>query len=170
MMVKSLKKRAYTKLGFSGLETVEIVTALNTLLANYHIHYQKMRNFHWNVKGNNFFELHRQFSDLYEQAKNNIDAIAERIRVFGKTPLSNYSQYLEISTIEEADPEINSTMMVRVAMDDFQTLLSLMNDVAEAADHIGDVGSEDMITEFVKDMEKSHWMFNAWLRRERNEK
>jgi starvation-inducible DNA-binding protein len=44
----------YKKLGFEKEETEEIVEALNLLLANYHVHYQKLRNFHWNVEGPDF--------------------------------------------------------------------------------------------------------------------
>ena len=49
------EKKSYIKLGFSGKETEEIVNSLNLLLANYHVFYQKLRNYHWNVTGGGFF-------------------------------------------------------------------------------------------------------------------
>lgn len=162
-MAKEARKKIYKKLGFTGLETVEIVKNLNYLLANYQVHFQKMRNFHWNVKGKDFFELHQQFEEIYNTANTNIDEVAERIRVFGQTPVSTLKEYLRMSEIKEAKPDLDSEAMVREAMEDFQTLLSFMVNVADAAIDIGDVGTEDMINTFIKDMEKRHWMFNAWL-------
>ena len=84
--------RTFAKLGFSHLETAEIVLNLNKLLANYHVHYQKLRNFHWNVEGPEFFELHQKFEEQYNEVKVNIDDIAERIRIFDKKPMSTLSE------------------------------------------------------------------------------
>lgn len=157
------RKVLYKKLGFTGMETVVIVKNLNQLLANYHIHYQKLRNFHWNVKGKDFFELHELFEKLYNAAKKDIDDVAERVRVFGQTPVSTLSAYLEMADIKEVGTDLEAEMMVREILKDFQLLLSSMVAVADAAIDIGDVGTEDMINSFIKGIEKNHWMFTAWL-------
>src|SRR5918993_5845776 len=83
-----MAKSKPVKLGWTAKETGKISSALNSLLANYSVHYQKLRNYHWNVKGSDFFDLHEQFEIQYNEALQSIDEIAERIRVFGKTPLS----------------------------------------------------------------------------------
>ena len=92
-------RKVYTQLGYTKLQTAELANELNKLLANYSVHYQKLRNFHWNVKGPDFFDIHEQFEIQYESAKTAIDEIAERIRVFGLTPLSTLRDYLEHSEI-----------------------------------------------------------------------
>lgn len=103
--VKSKKKlRAYKKLGFTTQETADIVEPLNLLLANYHVHYQKLRNYHWNVKGPDFFDIHEQFEMQYNEAKLNIDDVAERIRVFGYTPMSTLKEYLANRKLKKRDP------------------------------------------------------------------
>src|SRR5688572_33158880 len=76
------------KLGWSTEEIEKITYALNALLANYSVHYQKLRNYHWNVKGTDFFDLHQEFESQYNQSLEHIDEIAERIRIFAQTPLS----------------------------------------------------------------------------------
>lgn len=162
-MIKKVKNTAYKKLGYTGLDTAQIVNSLNKLLANYQIHYQKMRNFHWNVKGRSFFELQQQFLNYSKTANSNIDELAERIRVFGQQPFSRLSEYLKVAEIKEVDSEFESEMMVRETLNDFQMLLSFMVDVTDAAIDIGDTGTEDMINSFIKNMEKNHWMLNAWL-------
>src|SRR3954471_5284565 len=108
-----MAKSKPVKLGWSTEETEAITRTLNQLLANYSVHYQKLRNFHWNVKGSDFFDLHERFEQQYNEAFNNIDAIAERIRVFGETPLSTMKDYLETADIKETGTDLDSDIMVR---------------------------------------------------------
>lgn len=143
-------------------ETEKIVSALNQLLANYSVHYQKLRNYHWNVKGENFFDLHEQFELQYNEAKMNIDEIAERIRVFDMTPLSTMEDYLRLSEIIETGPDISSDEMVKEVMNDYRVLLNHMNKVVETAAASDDSGTEEMIKRFIKRIEKHHWMLSAF--------
>lgn len=159
-------KKAFKKLGFSKLETAEIVKRMNLLLANYHIHYQKLRNYHWNVKGPDFFDIHERFELAYNEAKENIDEIAERIRVFGQTPMSTLKEYLDTAEIKETSAEITATEMVEEIINDYEVLLSFMAEVIDAAIENGDVGTEDMIKEFMKGIEKTHWMLSAFIHNE----
>lgn len=157
-----LKKKAFFKLGFAPMDTAELVLKLNQLLANYHVHYQKLRNFHWNVKGGDFFDIHEKFELQYEQAKVNIDEIAERIRVFGKTPLSTLREYLDQSKIKEVGTDLSSHEMVEEILSDYRILLESMVEVMDSAIDIGDIGTQDLVNTFIKELEKSHWMFTAF--------
>ena len=159
---KAKEMRTFKKLGFSRVETNDVVKALNLLLANYQVHYQKLRDFHWNVTGPDFFDLHEQFEVEYNAVKNNIDEIAERIRVFGKTPTSTMKEYLENSTIKEADRGVSANQMVAQILNDFETLMEWMIESIEEANKVGDTSTSDMITKMMKRMEKRHWMFTAF--------
>ncbi len=159
---KTRSKRTYVKLGYTKLETAELVDALNKVLANYSVHYQKLRNFHWNVKGSDFFDIHEKFEEQYNTAKVAVDDIAERIRVFGQTPLSTMREYLENSDIKEAGTNLTGLEMVREILKDYEILLESMFKVIEVAIENGDSGTEDMIKDFVKAVEKNHWMFTAF--------
>lgn len=155
--------RTSKKLGFTDKETSKIVEAMNKLLANYHVHYQKLRNYHWNVIGHDFFELHEYFEEEYNQVKLNIDEIAERIRVFGKIPMSTLKEYLEHSEIVETGTDLKSDAMAKEILRDFEILLSYMVDVISAAEEIGDSATDDLITGFAQRMEKRHWMLTAFV-------
>lgn len=157
------KRKAFKQLGYSALDTVEITQGLNVLLANYHVHYQKLRNYHWNVKGNDFFDLHNTFEELYTEAIANIDAIAERVRVFGQTPMSTLKEYLEASEITETGTDLSPEDMVKEVLHDIRILLSCMMDITEVAAESGDNGTDDMLTGYIRDLEKKHWMLHAWL-------
>src|SRR4026207_219187 len=63
-----MAKAKPTKLGWTAEEIENICTALNEVLSNYSVHYQKLRNYHWNVKGNDFFDLHIEFESQYNEA------------------------------------------------------------------------------------------------------
>jgi starvation-inducible DNA-binding protein len=151
------------KLGWTAQETSEITSALNTVLANYSVHYQKLRNYHWNVKGADFFDLHEQFEKQYTEAHQNIDDIAERIRVFGETPLSLMKDFLEHSEIKETSTQLPSEIMVRELLSDYRILLQhLFAAVNVAASH-EDSGTEEMLKLFINHLEKNHWMLTAFL-------
>src|SRR6188768_4029732 len=155
-----MAKAKPVKLGWSAKETKHIATALNQLLANYSVHYQKLRNYHWNVKGSDFFDLHEQFETQYTEALQNIDDIAERIRIFQETPLSTMKEYLDTSVIKETTPSLTSDLMVREILSDYRILLEQMFFVVEIAAGQNDSGTEEMIKVFIHNIEKHHWMLS----------
>ena len=152
-----------TKLGWTTDEIENICSALNQLLANYSVHYQKLRNYHWNVKGPDFFDLHEQFEMQYTEALKNIDDIAERIRIFQETPLSTMKEYLDSSDIKETSPSLSAELMVREILSDYRILLEHMFAVVVIAVEQSDSGTEEMIKVFIHNIEKHHWMMSAYL-------
>lgn len=157
--------KTYKKLGFDSEETKDVVENLNKLLANLHVHYQKLRNYHWNVEGPDFFDIHETFEEEYNEVKLEIDEVAERIRVFGKTPYSTLAKYLEVSEIKETGTDLSADEMVKEILKDFEVLLSFMVDSIEAAEKIGDISTDDLITGFMKRREKKHWMLTAFSKK-----
>lgn len=157
------KKRSFVKLGFSKLEAVEIVNSLNQLLADYSVHYQKLRNFHWNVTGSDFFDIHEKFEEQYNVTKVAVDDIAERIRIFGLHPFSTMLEFIENSHLKEVGNDFPADKMVTEIINDYEILLEQMFNVLDMAIEHGDSGTEDMIKEFIKYTEKNHWMMSAFL-------
>ena len=154
----------YRKLGFDSQETKEIVESLNTLMANYHIHYQKLRNYHWNVEGHSFFELHEFFELEYNAVKLQIDEIAERIRIFGMKPISTLKEYLDISEIKETNNSLGSEEMTNEILNDFEMLISLSIDAHEKSSLAGDLATSDLLIGYIKRTEKSHWMLSSFIK------
>jgi len=146
------------------LDVAEVQFSLNRLLANYQIHYQKLRNFHWNIVGPNFFELHKQFETEYDEVRLQIDTIAERVRILGARPYSTLAQYLEVAEIKEEPGELSDYKMVEGIVNDYSMLLPLLNKVLEVSGNADDSATEDMVTGMIQRMEKRKWMFTAWLK------
>lgn len=157
------QKVVHRKLGFDAMEKQEVVKSLNALLANYQVHYQKLRNFHWNVKGGDFFDLHAQFEQEYNAVLLQIDEVAERIRTFGATPYSTLREYLAESNIKESSTNLSSEDMVHELLEDYGILMSYMIEAIEASNEVGDIGTADFLTKYMKRIEKRHWMFTAFL-------
>jgi len=140
-------------------------TELNILLADFHLYYQKLRNFHWNVVGSNFFDLHVKFEEMYDDAKLKVDEIAERILTLRFQPLSNYSDYLKSSNLSESSSDLDDLAMVKTLLEDHGTMIDQMRKVIDKAGEANDEGTIDLIGGYIADLEKTSWMLDAWTMR-----
>lgn len=152
------------KIGLEDKKVIELVDHLNLLLANYQVHYQKVRGCHWNVKGHSFFDLHMKFEELYNNAQTSIDELAERVLTLGKSPYSTFDEYIALSEIKEIKTEgLAADKMVEAILDDFKKLIEMEREVIENATvNAGDEGTADMVIGFLRFKEKTSWMLRAW--------
>ncbi len=146
-------------------KTEKTVEQLNILLADYHLYYQKLRNFHWNVEGINFFDLHAKFEEMYDDAKLKIDEIAERILTLRHKPVSNLSEYLKMTNISESDNNLNDRKMIDILLSDHGKILNQLRTVSKAADLGEDEGTLDFIGTYIAELEKTSWMLEVWTKK-----
>lgn len=144
-------------------KTKNTVKEMNVLLADYQLYYQKLRNYHWNIVGQNFFDLHQQFEEMYDDAKLKIDEIAERILTLRFQPESNLSEYLKITNLKESISDVSDRDMVSNLLDDHGTIIKQMRKVVELADKNSDEGTIDLIGAYIRELEKTSWMLDAWI-------
>ncbi|HLW38941.1 MAG TPA: DNA starvation/stationary phase protection protein [Brumimicrobium sp.] len=141
----------------------ETVDELNILLADYHLYYQKLRNFHWNIVGQNFFTLHAKFEEMYNDTLIKIDEVAERILTLRYRPLSNYSDYLKASHLKESASSLSDIEMVQELLSDHEKLIQQLRLTLEKATHAEDEGTADFITGYIAELEKTSWMLAAFV-------
>lgn len=154
------------EISLTDKEVKPVIDHLNDLLANYHIHYQKLRGCHWNVKGLHFFTLHLKFEELYTNAQVTIDALAERILTLGKSPYSTFTEYIKVSELKEIDTVgLIDTDMVLAIMDDFSKLIEMERLIMSMTSEIGDDGTNDLINSFMQFKEKNNWMLRSFVGR-----
>lgn len=146
-------------------ELLKVVVELNILLADYHIYYQKLRSNHWNIIGKNFFDLHEKFEDMYNDARVKIDEIAERILTLRYHPMSKLEDYLKTSSILEDAPIKTDQDMVKEVLKDHKILLKQMSSVIKKANEVSDEGTVDLIGAYIRELEKTSWMLNAWTKK-----
>lgn len=149
--------------GIEDQKSQEIAAELNQLLADYHIHYQNLRGFHWNINGPGFFELHRHFEELYTAALTTIDEIAERILTLGGRPLHTMTDYLQRSEIKEVSDTHSAEETVQATLEALKLLLRQERKLVEIAAKAADEGTVDLLTPLIAEQEKGAWMLRAYL-------
>ncbi|OOF25431.1 DNA starvation/stationary phase protection protein [Salinivibrio proteolyticus] len=150
-------------IGLDSSKAAELGARLDTLLANYQVLYTNVRGFHWNIKGNDFFELHTKFEEIYTDLQTKIDEVAERILTIGGTAEHRFSEYLKVSEIKEHDPEANGQAGVRALVEGFSVLIALQRDIMDLAGDAGDEGTSALMSDYIREQEKLMWMLNAYL-------
>ena len=143
----------------------KIVKKLNLYLANLNVLYRKVQNYHWNIVGAGFFSVHAKLEEYYDAINTQIDDVAERILSIGGRPLGTLKDYLEVTTIKEAEnKEISIPEAVADVKKEFEAMLKLVKEVKEAADEENDYGTSALVDEYINTYEKNLWMLNAYLK------
>lgn len=150
------------RIGLDNEKTKKLADNLNTLLANYSVFYQNTRGFHWNIKGDSFFELHEKFEELYDDLKIKIDEVAERILTLGYTPNHQYSNYVEVSEISESDKVSDGKDAVNKILDSFQIILKIQREILELSGNADDEGTNALMSDYISEQEKLVWMYSSY--------
>ena len=150
-------------IGLNAEKSRVLVDSLNDLLANYQLFYQNLRGFHWNIKGDRFFELHLKFEEYYNDAILKIDEIAERILTLEGTPLHAYSAYMKQAEIKEVTNVSDGNTCVREIVNGLVVLVKKEREILVLAAEAGDDGTQDMINPYISQQEKTLWMLRAYL-------
>ena len=143
----------------------KLIDKLNSLLATYQIHYQNLRALHWNVKGTNFFELHLKYEELYTRTQVIIDDLAERILTLDMTPMHRMEDYIANSLIKENKLISDGTKGMEYILSAQNTLLDLERKILALSGDKSDEGTNAMMSDLIREKEKTNWMFSAWLKK-----
>ncbi|WP_324026597.1 DNA starvation/stationary phase protection protein [Maribacter sp. BPC-D8] len=152
------------KLGLDQDYKIAISTKLNTLLADYQIHYMNLRGMHWNVKGSNFFLLHEKFEELYTEANETIDEIAERILTLEQQPLHTFEDYLEHKTIRSIKEVTDGATGISLIIDNLNELLIQEREIIALSSDNDDEGTAALVSDLISGQEKLIWMLKSCLR------
>lgn len=150
-------------IGLNINQTKEIQKELNLLLSELHVFYINTRGYHWNIKGDNFFELHLKFEEIYNDIAEKIDEVAERILTLGATPLHSYSEYLKNAKIKE-DTDISDGKLALKKVNEFiSVLIILEKKILNLSQDCQDEGTAALMSDYIREQEKSIWMFSSFL-------
>lgn len=149
-------------LGLPVKESEVIAAELNILLSNFQVYYQNLRGLHWNIRGKRFFDLHVKFEELYNDAQEKIDMVAERILTLGGTPLHSFEDYIKNNKLQVGVNVSKDTEAVQLIMESLSDLLKIERVILEESGNINDEGTNSMMSDFIKEQEKTIWMMKAW--------
>jgi len=139
--------------------TKNIQDVLNKQIADWNVLYVKLHNFHWFVKGPHFFTLHEKFEELYNEASEHIDELAELALMQGYRPAATMKEYLEISSIIEANGNSTAEEMVQEIINDYTNMIKELQAGMEIADEI----ISDKLLAINSELTKHIWMLKAFL-------
>ncbi|ODT56569.1 MAG: DNA starvation/stationary phase protection protein [Paludibacter sp. 47-17] len=156
-----MKTLDYIKL--DAASAAKTVNGLQQLLADFQVFYTNLRGFHWNVKGKNFFQLHARFEEMYNDVSEKIDEIAERILMLDGVPAHNFSQYLAVSKVKESGMVSDGDAGLMNILETLSLLMEAERSVLATASEAGDESTVAMMSDYLKEQEKSVWMLTAYF-------
>jgi starvation-inducible DNA-binding protein len=154
-----------TNIGLAEQDRKDVVNILNTVLSDEYVLYTKTRNYHWNVTGPQFNDLHAFFETQYTQLNGVIDEVAERARAldgraFGT--LTEFGQHTRLGEQPNSSPSARE--MVANLLQDHETVIRhLRVDLDTCAVRYHDSGTSDFLTGLMEQHEKMAWMLRAML-------
>ncbi|KYD30405.1 MULTISPECIES: Dps family protein [Bacillaceae] len=143
----------------------QLTDIVNKQIANWSVLYIKLHNYHWYVKGPQFFTLHEKFEQLYNEAALHIDELAERLLALGGAPVATMKECLEQSSVKEATGQETAEQMVATIVSDFETMIGELKEGMQVAEEVGDEITGDMLLGIHQSLEKHVWMLKSFLDR-----
>jgi starvation-inducible DNA-binding protein len=156
----------HTNIGLSSEGSVEVVNSLRKLLADNYVLYTKALNFHWNVEGELFSQLHEFFKKLYESLQDDNDLLAERIRALGSYSPGSLQEFLTLTQLHEnLGKPLPYLQMLQIVLDDFETVIRSVRQTIELSAQYNDWGTNNMLSDMIQKQEKNAWMIRAHLQK-----
>lgn len=156
-------------IGIDNNEGEEIVEELNELLSNHFILFMKIWNFHWIMVTIGFGPFHEFFGKLYTKYFENIDKIAERIRMLSGKPIGTLQGYLGEADLDEFSgdetPEIGT--MLSMILSDYEYIIKEIRELLED-EHL-DNGTSKFLEDLIEDYEKDAWMLRSHIEKKETE-
>jgi starvation-inducible DNA-binding protein len=152
-------------IGIVDSDRAAIVKILNSLLADEYLLYTKTRNYHWNVVGLQFNDLHKFFEGQYEALDDIVDEVAERARTLGGPALGTLTEFSQQARLKEHPGHIPDakTMIGNLLADHESTIRQLRDDLDTTMSTHHDAGTSDFLTGLMERHEKMAWMLRAFL-------
>lgn len=136
-----------------------LLNNLNTFLSNLNVFYRKLQNYHWNIKGNDFFTIHAKLEEYYDEINEQIDEIAEHILSLDGEPLGTLKDYLDNANIEEAEnKKINSKIIINNLIKDYLILLQDAKKIKKIAEEKSEFKTSALIDDVIESYTKKIWM------------
>ena len=141
-----------------------IFNNLNTFLSDLNVFYRKLQNYHWNIKGKNFFVIHSKLEEYYNEVNSEIDEVAEHILTLGGEPLGTLKDYINVSKIAEAEnKKVDNTIVFNEVIKDFSTLLQDVVEIKKLADENEEYKTSALMDGFIENYSKKLWMLKQMM-------
>jgi len=132
---------------------------LNVFLSDLNVFYRKLQNYHWNITGEHFFVLHAKLEEYYDEINSQIDEVAEHMLMLGKQPLGTMKDYLEKTTIVEAqNNKVTDKEVLNNIINDYSTLLQKVTKLKSFAEEQNLYSTSTLMDDLISSYTKHLWM------------
>ncbi|MGH7348627.1 MAG: Dps family protein [Candidatus Rokuibacteriota bacterium] len=151
-------------IGISESNRDHVVKILNSILADEYVLYTKTRNYHWNVVGPQFNDLHKFFESQYEALNEIVDEVAERARSLGGKAFGTLAEFSQHSRLKEQPGKQPAalTMVANLQADHEAIVRTLRADLETVMEKHSDAGTNDFLTGLMEKHEKMAWMLRSF--------
>ena len=135
--------------------------AVRVTMADTFAMYLKTHNYHWNVEGENFYQYHEFFKNLYEELFAAVDVLAEEIRGLNEYAPGSFSRFSELSSIEDATTVPDGVTMAANLLKDNDTVIASFTNAFKLAEAADKVGLSNMLQDRIDIHTKHGWMLRS---------
>ncbi|OGT72863.1 MAG: DNA starvation/stationary phase protection protein [Gammaproteobacteria bacterium RIFCSPLOWO2_02_FULL_57_10] len=148
-------------IGIKEADRLKIAEGLKHLLADSYTLYLQTHNFHWNVTGPQFRDLHLMFEEQYTELALAVDEVAERIRTLDVPAPGTYKEFVKLSSIKEVDGVPEGREMVDILTQGHEKVVKVCRKVLKLAQDAGDESTAALTSDRMRVHEKTAWMLRA---------
>ena len=148
-------------IGINEEARLQIADKLKVLLADSYTLYLQTHNFHWNVTGPQFRDLHLMFEEHYTELAIAVDDIAERIRSLDVVAPGTYAEFARLSNIKEQEGVPTAKKMIELLILSHETVVRTCRDALSIAQEADDESSAALISDRMRIHEKTVWMLRS---------
>jgi len=124
----------------------------------------QVKQAHWNVKGSDFWQLHKLFDEVAARAAEWVDEFAERVTALGGYATGTVRMAATASTLPEFPTDITESMdYVRAVADRLAAFTNSARKAIDQTDKLGDADTADLFTEISRCADKYLYFLEAHL-------
>jgi starvation-inducible DNA-binding protein len=156
-------------IGLTDEQRAGVAEILDRTLSDLYVLYTKTRNYHWNVVGEHFRDLHKLLEEQYEELDEAIDLVAERSRKLGAPALGTLQEFLGHASLKEQPGDYpDSFTMLSNLCADHEAVIQWLRQAADDCDEkYHDMGTNDFLIGLMQEHEKMAWMLRSYLEERR---
>ena len=142
----------------------ELQRALKIAFASEYAFALKAQNFHWNVEGPLFPQLHELFDTIYSEVYGSIDGFAENIRKIKAYTPASFTRFSILSGVEDETEILPPEAMIAELLADSERMQEMFKIVFQAAEELGEHGLSNFLADSQDAHAKHSWMLRATLK------
>jgi starvation-inducible DNA-binding protein len=165
MAARSAPTRSFsTSVDIPSERRRKINKLLNQHLADAFDLLSQVKQAHWNVKGSDFWQLHKLFDEVAEEVEAWVDQIAERVTALGGYATGTVRMAAASSTLPEYPTDITESMdYVKAVAARLSAFTNSARKAIDQADELGDANTADLFTEISRCADKYLYFLEAHL-------